>query len=328
MDVFILLSGFVIGLMRIDKPERYSRYLYRRFARIYPVYLIALFLGILTSSLYGPVLGESDYADARAWFTDRHAEVFANFWENFSAHLVMLHGTIPNSILPMGEYAFSGPLWSISLEWQFYVVAPLLVGILTTSRKHGYLMLVIAIVVFGQAAIEIGKIWQTSSPSFLPLRLDYFLIGVLSAYAFKSSAQMNPYFKIVLVLTVLLGQSYLRGYSLALPIWAITWFLASTAQSSQRLRSAVNYLTPLKWFGDRSYAFYVLHMPILLVLAYCLTLDRFSLLGHWGAFAILFLTSFPLTVAASALTYKFIEQPIIEAARKPRDQSLPCRNAL
>lgn len=315
VDVFVMLSGFVIGLMRLNKPESYPRYILRRFARIYPAYLIALCLGIATSYLYGPVLGNSDYTKHMPWFASRHGEVFANFWQNLALHLSLLHGMVPYSIIPSSEYAFSGPLWSISLEWQFYLVAPLLFFLLAKKKTLTFLSFIVAVIIFGQIAIWIKGLWASSSPSFLPLRLDYFVIGMASAVAFKPSAYIHWPLKLSLIILIILSQSYLRGYSIALPIWGFTWFLASTAQNSNILRMSTAILRPIKWFGDRSYGFYIYHMPLLLVISYFVILGRFDIFGHWGALAILFVVSFPITTLAAAASYKYIETPIIERAK-------------
>jgi hypothetical protein len=37
----------------------------------------------------------------------------------FWAHLPMLHGVVPNNILPNAVAAFVAPTWSTSLEWQY-----------------------------------------------------------------------------------------------------------------------------------------------------------------------------------------------------------------
>lgn len=123
VDVFIMLSGFVITLLINRRPEPYGGYLFRRWMRLYPLFLIALGLGLLTQSyaplafapvLFGKVAPPSWYAVITG----------GAILPNLLLHLTMFHGIVPDTVLPNSATAFSGPLWSISLEWQFYLVAP------------------------------------------------------------------------------------------------------------------------------------------------------------------------------------------------------------
>ena len=49
--IFIILSGFVITHLVLEKKEPYGLYIARRALRIYPVYLLALLLGVATTFL-------------------------------------------------------------------------------------------------------------------------------------------------------------------------------------------------------------------------------------------------------------------------------------
>ena len=47
VDVFIILSGFVISLLLLREREPYRTFLWRRFLRLYPVYIVCLVGAVL-----------------------------------------------------------------------------------------------------------------------------------------------------------------------------------------------------------------------------------------------------------------------------------------
>lgn len=56
VQVFIILSGFVLTHLIIGQKENYGRYITRRSFRIFPVYLICLAAGVVCSKLYSDTI--------------------------------------------------------------------------------------------------------------------------------------------------------------------------------------------------------------------------------------------------------------------------------
>jgi peptidoglycan/LPS O-acetylase OafA/YrhL len=52
VNVFMMMSGFVIAKLLTEKNESYKVFITRRFLRIYPVFFVALALAILARPLY------------------------------------------------------------------------------------------------------------------------------------------------------------------------------------------------------------------------------------------------------------------------------------
>ena len=89
VNVFMMMSGFVIAKLLTDKNESYKVFITRRFFRIYPVFLAALVVAILARPLYIPILLAS--RAALPWHYDRIWDAENNyFWPHILAHLSML----------------------------------------------------------------------------------------------------------------------------------------------------------------------------------------------------------------------------------------------
>ena len=64
-------------------------------------------------------------------------------------HAVLLQGVVPDSIIPYSASAVLGPAWSLTLEWQFYLVAPAFVWLV--ARDTGRMAFTLAV-----AALALG----------------------------------------------------------------------------------------------------------------------------------------------------------------------------
>src|SRR5262249_5828553 len=103
------------------------------------------------------------------------------FWPNFWAHLTMLHGAISTTILPSGMYVFNPPAWSLSLEWQFYLLAPLV--ILLTNKKKSRVAAVLFITILF-VLYNLGVFGIYPPHSLLIGSAPLFAVGIASRLAY------------------------------------------------------------------------------------------------------------------------------------------------
>jgi peptidoglycan/LPS O-acetylase OafA/YrhL len=168
VNCFIILSGFVITMLLEQKQEPYGVFLLRRAMRLFPVYLVCLIFALaIRPWLTGTNIGDIPRENAEN----------AHFWPLLISHLTMLHGAMSEKYLPESSTAFLPPAWSISLEMQLYLVAPLLV--LLFRRKRGLVLCGLLM-----SLSFVPKLQITNIGAFLPQKMYLFIIGgLLYTYA-------------------------------------------------------------------------------------------------------------------------------------------------
>ncbi|WNO54516.1 acyltransferase family protein [Stakelama saccharophila] len=316
VKVFIILSGFAITCSLMNRPQTYRDYMRRRFWRIYPVYLVGLGLGLATFALY------AQNAEALNWMHAGDVAPLRERIESFRtspvphivSHLLLLHGVIPDTWLYGSSLSINGPLWSLSLEWQFYLLAPLIVTVLQTPRQRWILLG--AMVAVTAVAAEKFSGGFSIVPSFLPLVLGYFAVGILTALhldRLRSDAELR--FGAAALLVLLATAAGSQEFFFATAIWSVVMVAVLTPD-----------LAPCRWlgrmlahpwlifFGERSYGFYIFHMPALLFWGGWLIANGYAG-NRWIFIAGLALT-LPVTMLAAILSYDFFERPIQRWSRR------------
>lgn len=309
--VFLIVSGFVITHVVVEKSQAYPVYLVQRFARLFPLFAATCIFGFFTNdllaiSLSGPGFNDPDFAKVANGVAASNHE---HFWSHLLAHVTMLHGAISNAALPYSEYAFNMPAWSISLEWQFYLVAPL---IICTIRNELFILLL-------AIAVAICEFWfksfvGTVQPGALPLAASYFLVGIVSRMTYPYVEGHNwlvPTVALAIVLFPL--RSELRPFL----IWFIVFF-GLPRKCHERPGPASNIYScaltnPVaQYFGSRSYSIFLCHYPIISTIVWLV----FSYSGTVPGMLLLSCLSIPATIIVSELTYRCIELPGIKMGRR------------
>jgi peptidoglycan/LPS O-acetylase OafA/YrhL len=329
VNVFVCLSGFVISHLLLERQEAYGPYLTRRAFRIFPIYWFALACALVLSQMYdfvyaGDWVFQHEMRAARAAVTD------AGFAKYLLLHVGLLHGLVPDTWLPYSSTAFLAPAWSLTLEWQFYLVAPLIVAGLATRGRTRLLTLLLLSAVWIMFKKVIPLQWQY--PAVLPLSLHFFMLGILSRVFLPVLARAGNW-----VLPVgLISAATLAPYSVRVEfaIW-IVFLAASCAQlrvAQKGGETEAPYIRVLRlvtsnraarWLGEFSYSTYLIHISLFSLVGWIAA----QLFGAWTQSVSIASTllAVALLVPLSAALYRLVEQPCIrlgaELAR-PRSTAL------
>jgi peptidoglycan/LPS O-acetylase OafA/YrhL len=307
VDLFLAISGFVIArnlvpaLINCGTQADYARvtlaFWVRRAWRLLPSAWLWLAVILVASACFN------------------RSDAFGAFRTNFEAtvsavlNVANLRSIALYGAAPLGA---SSPYWSLSLEEQFYLLFPILIFV---SRR--WLPVVLGVFVLLQ-------LFTVRTIFLMFIRTDALMLGVLIALWSRTDTYrlFDPRFlrdnrlvraAFLLLLLVLLA-------ALDVPNTTIIWFpvgLIALISAALVLVASFDrdYLMrdgPLKrlllWFGSRSYALYIIHMPVMLG-----TRELWFRLGvptTHGHGPLLVFTAFAVIGVVAELNFRLVETPL------------------
>lgn len=319
VNVFIIVSGFVITHLLLNARESYAQYIWRRFLRIAPIYFFCLIVAISLTAWYAQVFVDLPWSTARDSRIERLAETQSHWWAHLLAHATLLHGLIPATLLKFSPSSFLTPAWSLSLEWQFYLIAPLIMAAMLRSLRAA--CATIAVLLIAAAASRIGVKSLYDFPAMLLLSIQYFLVGIVSRLVLARLKAL-PVDPGVLLLAVLPIAAF--AHSLWFAIWLLfcIFMLQESGLLAQPSRafSLVQYLlgtNPLiRALGKFSYSTYLLHIPLFVIVVHYYA--QWRPVVQQTDLIVAVALALAVTLIASPLAYYLIEKPFIELGKKQR----------
>ena len=219
-------------------------------------------------------------------------------------------------------------LWSLSVEEHFYVVWPIIGSTFLFRVSPRNCAFVLAITIFLIAALRIFVLHcnLTYGPfvihpySFTPCRMDAILMGSLLAVVLPHNTNVEKRRKVnidwslgillcllaTVVLFVRLNIYWYNGGFIFTNLLCLSIVAIAAINPNQPLLSS----NILRWIGRRSYGIYLYHFPIFLALG--------VLIREHSAVNYLLVTAlrFALTIFAAAVSYRFIERPVLRYKRR------------
>jgi peptidoglycan/LPS O-acetylase OafA/YrhL len=295
VPIFFVISGYVIhrgNCQKLTNGTEVKSFWLRRFIRIYPAFVAAIFLTWVCDS-FSEAYGVHDK------FGDLS---FDNAILNLLA-VVGLSGT---------TYGSNGPLWSLALEIQFYVVYPVALIVWRCVGANWMLFLTLAIS-FASYAIcdELG----------VQFFATYYFSWWLGAYVADRQGQATATARCLLGGVFLLGLGctvfFLNNGVLTHMVWSVAFALvlhyllnrSHTAKTPQQGPTSYIRKTLAKC-GDFSYSLYAIHLPI------AFAFNMFFFGGAKQENIGYVIPCLALTLIGAYLVYLAVELPSIKALQR------------
>jgi peptidoglycan/LPS O-acetylase OafA/YrhL len=316
VQVFFVLSGYLITDLLVAEYRRHQgiglkQFWIRRARRLLPALFVMLFvtvgwatlfdrsqLAALRSDLPSGILYVSNW-----WFIFHHVSYFAKF----------------------GPPSPLGHLWSLSIEEQFYLVWPLLVlaGMRWVHSRRTLILLTLSLAVI--SAVEMGVLYTpggdptrvydgTDTRAFalligaalalwLPRHRPFAPVTDNARRVLNSVGSVSLVGIFVMFWLTNQYESFLYEGGMVLLAVLTALVIGVTVHPGSQLRTVLGW-EPLRWVGERSYAIYLWHYPVIILTT--------PLNAPPNAVRALF--QIAATFLIASLSWRYVEQPIRHGA--------------
>ncbi len=291
VDVFFALSGFLITSLifaEIDRTGRlaFGRFFARRAVRLLPAFFATtgLYFGLCAIFASGQPVA------------------------SLSRLPVIL---LASNLVPAPP--FLSHIWSLSIEWQFYGVWPLLLVWLNTRwrrRQLAWLTLAAA-----------AGFWITRSVGLNDMRIDGLLVGASFAALRHSPEWRTPALSAAAgrvlanaAVAAILGLAFASDYAGEwLPVWfgylliplLATGLVFLGLQPHSRRSMSLLGSAPLAYFGRISYGLYLYHFPIAALM-----------FAHGYSPAAMTVVGFAVSVPLADVSWRYLERPLLNVGHR------------
>jgi len=283
VHLFFLLSGFLICRMVIARDQfDYGRFLWRRVLRIYPAFLASLGLCV-------------------AWLVLGHAP------EPIDGSTLLANLFFLNGLPQLGIRGYNHVTWSLFMEFVFYLVFPLLL----LFRSRGMFREKWMVVAAGFVLVYGSRITGYVDAAYLLFFSGAFLAQFRDEDLRRFAAGLPDAFVLGAFLFVTTGRAmrWFDYQSFILLFLVAGALLVVQACYGQGFLRRIFEWAPLRFLGNISYSFYLLHSLVLSAVAVSVWHGDLGAFSHRGASLAFFALSFIASLALASLSFLLFERP-------------------
>jgi peptidoglycan/LPS O-acetylase OafA/YrhL len=253
VNLFFVLSGFVLAKSMIGKKIGYLSYITKRIFRIYPAYYFSILLSLFLMQFFisSNMFELSNWAQS-FWKSNL-------FLSDIIDHIILIKNFNTRLINPV--------VWSLSVELKISILIPLIIMLFKKERN----------IYFNYCVLLMSYILSLAIPFFF--FFPQFMLGVLFALNYNKIIIIVSEINKTLFLLICILIIFLFGNRFLFPRIAAYSELISTFLCGFGSFGLLIISINVKWvkdilaskvgvfLGKTSYSFYLLHLPLLIIIS-------------------------------------------------------------
>ena len=290
VDIFFFLSGFLVCRMVTRTDFQLGHFLAHRMLRIYPAALIALLM----------------------W---AYIRIAVQSWYPFDLSQFLGNLLFLNALPSLDIKPYAIVTWSLFYELLFYLTFPLILLLSIAGQR----LTPIRVLLFAAAYM-----WGLQSLEGMFVRFWMFFGGAfmatLSADQLNALARRSPAWLVMLAFaasTLVFAECF--RYDYFIPLFVVTtFFFAVKVLYGDGWLNRFFSLTPLRYLGNVSYSFYLMHLLAIDLVMYRYR-EAFAHLNGIAFLLVTFVLCLLLSVVFATILFLVAERPYFQ--RKPETQA-------
>ncbi|HEX6523617.1 MAG TPA: acyltransferase family protein [Streptosporangiaceae bacterium] len=307
VDVFFVLSGFLITDLLITQRPTLKDFWLRRARRLLPALAVMLVLVAAAATIIEPGAVPALRAALLAAIT------YTSNWYQMLHHVSYFDTFGPP---PPLEH-----LWSLAIEEQFYLIWPLILWFLIIRLNGWRAWITATLLGAAGSALAMAILYRSGNPSMVYYGTDTHASALLIGAALALACPLATLTSAKADMTSRLDAIGMAG--LAVLAWAFGHFSGNdavvypaglliaalaaaaiiAAAASRGAVAAITSVAPMRWIGVRSYAMYLWHWPVIALTA--------ALAGKAANYPGTWIAETAITVGLAAASWRFVEAPIL-----------------
>lgn len=310
VDVFIFISGFLIATGLDSQKMHLGDFYLKRFFRIAPAYYFTIAIITILYPFMRDGLAFIQSLDRTQWPV---GGIYEATNVKYDLHNILMHISFVFGLFPTySQSSYIGD-WSISLEIQFYLVAPFIFYYF--KRTNAIIIISILAIIISIIAKETAPLLKFREQSLLIYKIHIFMLGAVT-YEYLKGCGSKKYILFSIAIGIIVTQFWMQRYNVLSNNSSVYLILTLALMSIKNKIDNVFNNFMVGFLSQISYSLYLIHGVFIALSGYIYSLlypvfkDEISLLHLMAIITI------PMSIICAYCMSRYIEKNGITFSKK------------